>query len=151
MILLGSLFLMLPIATKDGQITPFSSITSYSTQPIVNMTIMVLIIVGGIGFLTWEDIKNNKWNFKKYRMQSKVILSVTALLIVLPTLYFFFFEFSHLPVVERIWVSLFQAVTPRTAGFNSVDLTLISEVGQMLIFSAEGFLIILLKMQLLSF
>ena len=92
MILLGSLFLMLPIATKDGQITPpFSSITSYSTQPIVNMTIMALIIVGGIGFLTWEDIKNNKWNFKKYRMQSKVILSVTALLIVLPTLYFFLF------------------------------------------------------------
>ena len=83
---------MLPIATKDGQITPpFSSITSYSTQPIVNMTIMALIIVGGIGFLTWEDIKNNKWNFKKYRMQSKVILSVTALLIVLPTLYFFLF------------------------------------------------------------
>lgn len=112
---------------------PFSSITSYSTQPIVNMTIMALIIVGGIGFLTWEDIKNNKWNFKKYRMQSKVLLSVTALLIVLPTLYFFFFEFSYLPVVERIWVSLFQAVTPRTAGFNSVDLTLISEVGQMLI------------------
>ena len=90
-ILLGSLFLMLPIATKDGQITPFSSITSYSTQPIVNMTIMALIIVGGIGFLTWEDIKNNKWNFKKYRMQSKVILSVTALLMVLPTLYFFLF------------------------------------------------------------
>ena len=111
----------------------FSSITSYSTQPIVNMTIMVLIIVGGIGFLTWEDIKNNKWNFKKYRMQSKVILTVTILLIVLPALYFFFFEFSHLPLVERIWVSLFQSVTPRTAGFNSVDLTLMSEVGQMLI------------------
>lgn len=52
---------------------------------------MALIIVGGIGFLTWEDIKNNKWNFKKYRMQSKVILSVTALLIVLPTLYFLSF------------------------------------------------------------
>ncbi len=112
---------------------PFSSITSYSAQPIINITIMLLIIVGGIGFLTWEDIKNNKWNFKKYRMQSKVILTVTALLIVFPALYFFFFEFSDLPFIKRIWVSLFQSVTPRTAGFNSADLTSISEVGQMLI------------------
>ena len=112
---------------------PFSSITSYSAQPIINITIMLLIIVGGIGFLTWEDIKNNKWNFKKYRMQSKVILTVTALLIVFPALYFFFFEFSDLPFIKRIWVSLFQSVTPRTAGFNSADLKSISEVGQMLI------------------
>lgn len=112
---------------------PFSSITSYSAQPVINITIMLLIIVGGIGFLTWEDIKNNKWNFKKYRMQSKVILTVTALLIVFPALYFFFFEFSDLPFIKRIWVSLFQSVTPRTAGFNSADLTSISEVGQMLI------------------
>lgn len=112
--------------------TPFSSVTAYSAQPVINMTIMALIIVGGIGFLTWEDVKNNKWHFRKYRMQSKVILTVTMLLICLPALYFFFFEFSHLPFVERVWVSLFQSVTPRTAGFNSTDLTLMSEVGQML-------------------
>ncbi len=112
---------------------PFSSVTGYAAQPVINMTIMALIIVGGIGFLTWEDVKNNKWHFKKYRMQSKVILTVTTLLICLPALYFFFFEFSHLPFVERVWVSLFQSVTPRTAGFNSTDLTLMSEVGQMLI------------------
>ena len=45
--------------------TPFSSLTSYSVQPIVNLVIMVLIVVGGIGFLTWEDIKNHKWHLKK--------------------------------------------------------------------------------------
>lgn len=44
--------------------TPFSSLTSYSVQPIVNLVIMMLIIAGGIGFLTWEDIKNRKWHFK---------------------------------------------------------------------------------------
>ncbi len=112
---------------------PFSSLTSYSAQPVVNITIMALIIIGGIGFLTWEDIKNNKWHIKKYRMQSKVILTVTGLLVLLPAIYFFFFEFSELPLAQRFWMSLFQSVTPRTAGFNTADLTAISEAGQMLI------------------
>ena len=107
--------------------------TSYSVQPIVNLVIMMLIIAGGIGFLTWEDIKNHKWHFKKYRMQSKVIFVVTGLLIFLPALYFFYFEISNVPLTERVCVSLFQSVTPRTAGFNTADLTLLSEVGQMLI------------------
>lgn len=73
-----------------GAKKPFSSLTSYSVQPVVNITIMALIIIGGIGFLTWEDIKNNKWHFKKYRMQSKVILTVTGALILLPAIYFTF-------------------------------------------------------------
>ena len=112
---------------------PFSSLTSYSSQPFFNFTVMALIIIGGIGFLTWEDINNNKLHFRKYRMQSKVIFMVTGLLIFLPALYFFCFEFSNVPLTERVWVSLFQSVTPRTAGFNTADLTLLSEVGQMLI------------------
>ena len=111
---------------------PFSSLTSYSAQPVINFTIMALIVTGGIGFLTWEDIKNNKWHFQKYRMQSKVILTVTAVLIILPAIYFYLFEFTDLPFAERVWVSLFQSVTPRTAGFNSADLTQLSEVGIML-------------------
>ena len=106
--------------------TPFSSLTSYSVQPIVNLVIMVLIVAGGIGFLTWEDIKNHKWHFKKYRMQSKVIFMVTGILIFLPALYFFYFEFSNVPLTERVWVSLFQSVTPRTAGFNTTDLSMLT-------------------------
>lgn len=112
---------------------PFSSLTSYSSQPFVNITVMALIIIGGIGFLTWEDIKNNKLCFRKYRMQSKVILIVTGILILLPALYFFFFEYANLPIGERILTSLFQSVTPRTAGFNTTDLASFSEAGQMLI------------------
>lgn len=111
----------------------FSSLVSYSTNPIVNGTIMALIVIGGIGFLTWADIKKNKWHWKKYRMQSKVIFSVTAGLIVVPAVYFFFCEFASMPLGERIWSSLFQSVTPRTAGFNTADLTLLTETGQMLI------------------
>lgn len=111
---------------------PFSSLTSYASQPIVNLTIMALIVTGGLGFLTWADIQKNKWHFKKYRMQSKVILTVTAGLILIPAVYFFFFEFSDMAFGKRVWSSLFQSVTPRTAGFNTADLTLISETGLML-------------------
>ena len=112
---------------------PFSSLTSYSLQPFLNFTIMALIMIGGIGFLTWEDIKNNKLHFRKYRMQSKVILTVTGILILLPAFYFFFFEYQSLPLGERFLASLFQSVTPRTAGFNTTDLTAFSETGQMMI------------------
>jgi len=91
---------------------------------------MLLIIVGGIGFLTWDDIRANRFHIHKYRMQSKVILSTTAILILVPALYFYFFEFSELGLKERILSSLFQSVTPRTAGFNTADLTSMSEAGQ---------------------
>lgn len=111
---------------------PFSSMTSYATNPVINITIMLLIIIGGIGFLTWEDVKTNKLHFVKYRMQSKIILTTTAFLIIVPAIIFFFFEFDNMPMVERFWNSIFQAVTPRTAGFNTADLTQMSSAGQML-------------------
>ena len=112
---------------------PFSSLTDYADNPLVSVTIACLIVVGGIGFLTWNDIRTNRWRFSKYRMQSKVILTVTGGLIVLPALYFFFFEFSEAPIQERILLSFFQAVTPRTAGFNTADLTVMSQSGQLII------------------
>lgn len=114
------------MGTKSGE---FTSLTHYSAQPVINITIMLLFIVGGIGFLVWEDICKHKWRIREYRTQSKVVLIVTAALIVLPAIYFFFFEFGDLPVGERILASLFQSVTPRTAGFNTVNLTAISDTG----------------------
>ena len=82
---------------------------------------MFLIVFGGIGFLTWDDIRTNRLHLRKYRMQSKVILCTTAVLLIVPAMYFYFFEFADLTRKERILSSLFQAVTPRTAGFNTVD------------------------------
>lgn len=113
--------------------SPFSSLTDYARNPIVSLVIALLIVVGGIGFLTWEDIRSNRLNLRKYRMQSKVILTVTGILILLPTIYFFFFEFEDAPIGERFLLSIFQAVTPRTAGFNTADLTAMSETGQSMI------------------
>lgn len=110
----------------------YSSLTTYVTNPVINLTIMILIITGGLGFVTWADIQKNKLHFRKYTMQSKVILTVTSILLILPAVYFFFCEFTGLSLGERVLSSIFQAVTPRTAGFNTVDLTLISETGLLL-------------------
>ena len=112
-----------------GSQTPFSSLTGFVADPTVNLVIMSLIIIGGIGFLTWEDAAVYKWRINRYRMQSKVILCTTLLLLLIPALYFFFFEFVGEPLSRRIWLSLFQSVTPRTAGFNTADLTMLSETG----------------------
>ena len=100
----------------------YPSLVGYVQNPVINITIMLLIITGGIGFLTWDDICENKLHFHHYRMQSKVILVTTLALIVLPALFFFFVDFGTLPLGERIQAALFQSVTPRTAGFNTVDL-----------------------------
>ena len=111
----------------------FASITSYLGNSVINVTIMLLIVIGGIGFLTWEDVCTNKLHFKRYRMQSKVILVTSALLILLPAVFFFFVDFADIPMKERVLGSLFQAVTPRTAGFNTADLTAMTGAGQAII------------------
>jgi len=110
----------------------FNSLMGYASDPVINLAVMLLVIVGGLGFLTWRDIYTNGIHVKRYRMQSKVILTMTAGLLLIPAVYFFFFELDHLPLAERFWGAWFQAVTPRTAGFNTVDLNAMSESGQML-------------------
>lgn len=114
------------MGSKSGE---FSSLTSFADNSIISMTISLLIVIGGLGFLVWHDIVKHKFNFKKYSPQSKVVLIMTLILIFIPTLYFFIFEFKDLRLKERILVSIFQAITPRTAGFNTVGLNSISEVG----------------------
>ena len=104
----------------------YPSLTGYVQNPVINITVMLLIVIGGIGFLTWDDIFENKWHFHRYRMQSKVILVTTLTLIVLPALFFFFVDFDALPLGARVQAALFQSVTPRTAGFNTVDLPAMS-------------------------
>lgn len=107
----------------------YASLTSYISHPLINITIMLLITIGGIGFLTWEDILKNKYRIKSYRMQTKVILTTSFLLILFPAFFFFFRDFADMPMQERIFSSLFQAVTPRTAGFNTADLTMMTKDG----------------------
>lgn len=112
-----------------GVKTQFSSLTYFVDHPIINFTIMGLIICGGLGFLTWEDVLKHHIHWRKYRMQSKVVLLTTLCLIMIPSLYFFLFEYEQIPLTGRIFRSLFQAVTPRTAGFNTTDIALFTETG----------------------
>ncbi|EFE91301.1 potassium uptake protein, TrkH family [Oribacterium sp. oral taxon 078 str. F0262] len=109
---------------------PFVSISSYVGNPVVNLTIMLLIILGGLGFLTWNDIYTWRFRLHRYRLQSKIILTATAFLILLPAVFFFFEDLSALPLRSRILASLLQSVTMRTAGFNTVELSKMSGPSQ---------------------
>lgn len=128
----------------------FSSLTAFVGSPLVNFTICGLILSGGLGFSVWGDIGRNKFRLKKYSVQSKAVLLFGALLVFIPSLYFYFAEFSsaawkaELSGGERALASFFQTVTPRTAGFNTVDYSKMSEasllvtIALMLIGGASG-------------
>ena len=115
------------MGNRTGQ---YSSLTSFAGSGYVTLVICLLIMIGGIGFLTWKDIAVKKTRFKEYSMQTKVILVTTAILIVIPAVFFFFSDFANEPLKDRICMSLFQAVTPRTAGFNTADLNKMSDAGR---------------------
>ena len=120
-----------------GTQAPFSSLTGYTGDAAVNATVMLLIVVGGLGFLTWQDVSAHRFRFKEYRLQSKLILVTTAGLLLFGFLFFLLYEFrlpqwDSLPPSEKFLAAMFQSVTPRTAGFNTVDLARMSEPSKLL-------------------
>lgn len=108
----------------------FSSLTFMSSNILVNVVIMLLITIGGIGFLVWADLRDHKWKVKAYRLQTKIVLLVSGVLVLIPAVWFFVSEMHYLSPAGRILPALFQSVTLRTAGFNTVDLSRISGTGQ---------------------
>jgi len=119
-----------------GRYEEYSSLTKYSNDVAVNFTIMTLIVIGGIGFVVCEDIYKNKYKIKKYQLHSKIVLSTTALLILFSSIAFYVMERNNLlattGIKEDILSSLFQAITPRTAGFNTIDTASLSEGSKLL-------------------
>lgn len=115
---------------------PFVSLTQYHDDVLVNLTIMALIIIGGLGFFVWGDLWDNKFRFKKLHLHSKIVLVATAVLIFVPAIIIFVLEKDYtmkgLSVGERILASLFQSVTTRTAGFNTVNLVNLTDSSVML-------------------
>lgn len=105
----------------------FSSLTSYSSNTYLCTIIILLIVIGGIGFLVWNDVWAHKLKFNRYSLQSKVVLLTSLILIVLPAVYFFFYEYNNLEIHDRVINSFFQSVTTRTAGFNTTDLSTMEE------------------------
>ena len=110
----------------------FSSLTAFDSRIYFNIVIMLLIIVGGISFMTWNDVRTYKLQLRRYSLQSKVILVTTVILITIPAVFFFLFDYAGEPVKERILHAVFQSVTTRTAGFNTTDLAAMNESGTLL-------------------
>ena len=106
----------------------FVSLTAYATDPLVSLTIVCLILIGGVGFCVWDDLLEKRFHYKKLLLHTKIVLVMTAILIIVPTAMFLFFERGNADYTgynfgERTLVALFSAVTPRTAGFNTVDIS----------------------------
>lgn len=107
----------------------FRSFTPYVNNHVINLNTMALIIIGGLGFSVWTDIYRvvRERSFKNLSLHSKIVLSATILLIVLGAVFIFIAEInnpdtlSKLPVSGKVLASFFHSVTPRTAGFNTLD------------------------------
>lgn len=134
------------ILGREGE---FSSLMNYNGNIVVLGTIMLLIIIGGLGFVVWSDLLSYR-KTRRIPLHSKLILAMTVLLVVLGTILFALFEwknpgtFGPLPWWEKINAALFQSVTCRTAGFNTVDpaslyeITKIISIGLMFVGAAPG-------------
>lgn len=121
-----------------GRYEQYSSLTRYSADILVNTVIMLLIVIGGLGFFVWEDILENRNKYHKYRLHTKIVLVTTALLIVIPALLIYIMEsqqgsFADKTTLDAILCSLFQVITPRTAGFNTVNISVMTDSSILLI------------------
>ena len=119
-----------------GKFNPGSSMMDFTDDPVILATIMTLIVTGGIGFIVWGDIVDCKLHFRKYALHTKIMLSFTALMILSGAFAFYIVEGSHafaeMPTDDKVLNSFFASVSPRTAGFASVDYADMSTAGRFL-------------------
>ncbi|MBQ8856848.1 MAG: Trk family potassium uptake protein [Lachnospiraceae bacterium] len=113
----------------------YSSLTGFVDDWLVNFVIMILIIVGGIGFIVWDDVLTHKFKIKRYHLHSKIVLFMSAILIFGGAVIFFLVERqatgAGMSLGNQILAALFDSVTARTAGFNTVDTALLSDAGKL--------------------
>lgn len=109
-----------------GKEEEYSSLVAFSGDYLVNITVMLLIVIGGIGFLVWDDLQKKKFRFKEYRLHTKIVLTMTVFLILGGALSIYLLEkdglMADMGAGESILASLFASVTARTAGFNTIDI-----------------------------
>lgn len=115
---------------------PFSSLELFRADPLVNFAVIALILVGGLGFFVWDDLVTCRFRFSKLQLHSRVVLLASAALVLIPAGLFFLFEprssMVGMSTGERLLASLFSAVTPRTAGFDTVPTGDLSGAGSLL-------------------
>ncbi|XVG95878.1 TrkH family potassium uptake protein [Eubacteriales bacterium KG127] len=114
--------------------TPGTSLVPFNGDFVILITIMLLIVTGGIGFIVWYDIVNFKLDFRKYSLHSKVMLFFTAMLIIISAIFFLVVErnasFANMTPAEKVLNAFFASITPRTAGFASTPTSDLSPAGQ---------------------
>ena len=114
----------------------YSSLVAFEGDIVVNLVVVTLILVGGIGFIVWDDVMRNKWHFRKYLLHSKIVITTTLILTAAGTILFLITEnnaaFAGMSPLEKFLGALFSSVTPRTAGFNSVDTAALSNSGKII-------------------
>ncbi len=108
-----------------GSESPFSSLTGFAGSPILLLTTAILIIVGGLGFIVWNDIAVNRQT-RKFTLHTKIVLLMTVILLLVGTVGFYLMEtngaFSGMSWWQKGINAFFQSVTARTAGFNAVPM-----------------------------
>lgn len=119
-----------------GMFSPSSSLTTVNHDPIIILTVSLLVIFGGIGFFVWQDLKDKKFKMKALTVHSKLVLLTTAVLLFFGTVLFFIFEYNYsfkdMNFGSKMLNAFFCSVTPRTAGFNSVEISSMNPVSRML-------------------
>ncbi len=109
-----------------GKKEEYSSLVAYSGDILVNVTVMLLIVLGGIGFVVWDDLQKKKFRVKEYLLHTKIVLTMTGILLFGGALATFLLERGNLMAgmgaKETVLTSLFASVTARTAGFNTIDI-----------------------------
>ncbi len=113
-----------------------TSLTSQAGEPLLNVTLMLLILSGGLGFLTWDDLLAHGVHLRRWHLHSKIALLMTLTLFFVGTGAFYILEGDHafagVPTGQKLLMAAFQSVTPRTAGFNTVDMMALSSSGTLL-------------------
>lgn len=115
-----------------GFISPGSSMEVYQNNPVVLITISILIIVGGIGFVVWDDIASSR-HIREWSVYTKLVLIATGALVAIGFALFMFSEFNNsnsignMALHNKIANCFFQSVTTRTAGFASVNQAALSD------------------------
>lgn len=119
-----------------GMFSKSSSLTTVNGDPIIILTISALVVFGGLGFIVWNELKEYKFKFKSLSVHSKLAIVTTAILLFGGTALFFIFEyketFADMNSGEKLLNAFFCSVTPRTAGFNSVDIASMSSQSKIL-------------------
>jgi len=118
-----------------GQTTPFTSLTEFYNNPIVLGTVMALIVCGGLGFIVWYDLAKYR-KTKHLELHTKIVLIITGILILTGTLIFLLFEWGNaktlggMGVHNKVLNSMFQSITCRTAGFNTIDIASMNPISK---------------------